>query len=512
MTNTENNKRIAKNTAMLYFRMLIIMSVSLYTSRIILNTLGVEDFGIYNVVGGFVTMFAFLNNAMSSSTQRFLTVELGRKDYRQLTNVFSMSVNIHFLIAGIIFVLSETVGLWFLNTQLTIPAERIIAANWVYQFSIMALLVSIVSVPYNAIIIAHERMNVFAWISIVEVGLKLLIVFMLQWFGFDKLKLYAVLLFSVSLIIRIIYGIYCRINFSESKFSLHWDKPLFKILISFASWNLWGSLSAVLYNQGINVLLNIFFGPVVNAARAIAYQIRSAVDAFVQNFQMALRPQIIKSYASDDLKYMHQLVFQGAKYSFFLLFILTLPILLETKIILNLWLKTVPDYTVVFTRLVIINILIDVVSGTLMTAAQASGKIKLYQGIVGGLLLLNLPVSYLFLKLGFSPEVTLYISIGISIIAFFARLKIVCPLVNLSIIGYFRNVVFLIMPVSMISLVFPLLIQYFLPDGFYRLIIVVFSAILSVTVTIFYVGLSRNEQIFMLEKFTQGFVKIRNKK
>ena len=372
------------------------MAVSLYTSRVVLNTLGIENFGIYNVVGGFVTMFGFLNNAMASASQRFLTFEIGRKDSIQLRNVFNMSVNIHFIIAFVILIFAETVGLWFVNAKLTIPPERMIAAMWVYQFSILTLMVDMVSVPYNAIIIAHERMNVFAWISIIEVSLKLLIVFMLVWFGFDKLKLYAVLTFGVALIIQLIYGFYCSRNFKESKFRWFWDKALYRILMSYAGWNLWGNAAGVIMGQGVNVLLNIFFGPAVNAARGIAYQVRGAVNSFVTNFQMAMNPQIIKYFATDDLKHMHQLIFQGAKYSFFLLFILSLPILLEAEIILKLWLKIVPEYAVIFTRLIIINILIDSISGPLMTAANASGKIKLYQGIVGGLLILNLPVSYIF--------------------------------------------------------------------------------------------------------------------
>ena len=221
----------------------------------------------------------------------------------------------------------------------------------------------------DLIIIAHERMNVFAWVSIAEVSLKLLIVFMLQWFGFDKLKLYAVLVFSVSLVIRLIYGLYCKYNFKESKFRFFWDKPLFRTLMSYAGWNLWGNAASVIMGQGVNILLNIFFGPVVNAARGIAYQVRGAVQQFVGNFQMAMNPQIIKLYASDNIQQMHQLIFRGAKYSFFLLFIMSLPILLETEIILRLWLKTVPEYTVIFTRLIIVNILIDSISGPLMTAS-----------------------------------------------------------------------------------------------------------------------------------------------
>ena len=507
---SDNNKRIVKNTGMLYIRMLLTMAVSLYTSRIILSTLGIADFGIYNVVGGFITMFGFLNSAMASATQRFLSFEIGKKDIPQLAKVFNMSVNIHFIIALIILLLAETIGLWFVNTKLTIPIERMDAVRWVYQFSILAFLVSVVSVPYNAAIIAHERMNVFAWVSIFEVSLKLLIVLMLQWFGFDKLKLYAILIFGVALIIRLIYGVYCSWNFKESKFRLFWDKALFKILISYAGWNLWGNAAGVIMAQGVNILLNIFFGPAINAARGIAYQVRAAVNSFVQNFQMALNPQIIKSYAADDLKYMHILIFQGAKYSFFLLFALTLPILLETEIILKVWLKIVPEYTVIFTQLVIINILIDSISGPLMTAAQASGKIKLYQGVVGGLLLLILPISYGFLKFDYSPEVTLYVSICISIIALFARLKIISLLVNFSIIDYFKNVVLRIIPVSIISIIIPLFILYFLPQSLYRLIIIGFTSLISLVLTIYLIGLSKGEQIFMKMKIKQLLTKITN--
>ena len=504
---SSNNQRIAKNTLMLYFRMILTMLVSLYTSRVVLNTLGVEDFGIYNVVGGFVSMFGFLNSAMASATQRFLSFEIGKGDRDQLRNVFSMSVNIHFLIAFIILILAETVGLWFVNTQLTIPAGRMGAAQWVYQFSILAMMIYMVSVPYNAMIIAHERMNVFAWVSIAEVSLKLFIVFMLQWFGFDKLKFYAILTFCVSLIIRFIYGFYCSRHFKESKFRFFWNRPLFKTLVSYASWNLWGNIAAVLKDQGVNVLLNMFFGPVINAARGIAYQVSSAINQFVANFQMAMNPQIIKSYAVDNLKYMHQLIFRGAKYSFFLLFTLSLPILLETEQILRLWLKTVPEYTVIFTRLVIINVLIDCISGPLMTAAQASGKIKLYQSVVGGLLILNLPVSYLFLKLGFQPQVTIYISIGISIIALTLRLLILKKLVKLKLDKFFYQVILKIMIVSFTAVVIPLLFYIFMDISIHRFIIVALAAIVSSINVIFFLGLSSDEKIY----FINGLKKIKTK-
>jgi O-antigen/teichoic acid export membrane protein len=488
--------------------MLLTMAVSLYTSRIVLNTLGVEDFGIYNVVAGFVIMFGFLNNAMASGTQRFLAFEIGRKNKIQLRNVFSMSVNIHFLIAFIILIFAETIGLWFVNNQLTIPPDRMAAARFVYHFSILTLIVNMVSVPYNAMIIAHERMNVFAWVSIIEVSLKLFIVFVLQWLGYDKLKFYAVLMFGVALLIRLIYGMYCNKKFEESKFRFYWDKPLFKTLVSYAGWNLWGNAAGAIMGQGVNILLNIFFGPVVNAARGIAFQVRGAVNQFVHNFQMAMNPQIIKSFAANDLKYMHQLIFQGAKFSYFLLFTLSLPIILEAEIILKLWLKTVPEYTLIFTRLVLINVLIDSVSGPLMTAAQASGKIKMYQGIVGGLLIFNLPVSYIFLKWGYAPEITLYVSIGISLIALLVRLKIISPLVNLNILKFLNEVIFRITPVTLIAIIIPILIITNLQESYFRLIITIFSSFLLIVTTTYFVGLGKNEQHFVNKKLKQVFAKI----
>lgn len=508
---SERNRRIAKNTGMLYVRTLLSMAVSLYTSRVVLNTLGIEDYGIYNVVGGFVTVFAFLNNSMATATQRFLSYEMGQKDFPELAKVFSMSVSIHFIIALVILVLAETIGLWALNTQLTLPEERMEAAKWVYQFSVLAFLVNVVSVPYIAAIIANERMNVFAWLSIIDVSFKLLIVFMIQWVGFDKLKLYAILMCTVTLIVQLIYGVYCRLNFAESKFRFVWDKSLFKTMMSFAAWNLWGNAAVAMHGQGVNILLNIFFGPAVNAARGIAYQVQGAVNGFVQSFQMAINPQIIKSFAANDIKYMHQLIYQGAKYSFFLLFAISLPILLETEIILKLWLKLVPQYTVVFVQLVIVNALIDSMSGVLMVAAQASGKIKLYQGVVGGLILSIVPISYFILTLGYPPEATLYVSITISIMALFTRLIVISPLVNLSIIAYIKNVILRVIPIVIISIIFPLIIKDLLAESFQRLIIVSFSSVLSVTLFIYSIGLNRDEKNFMKRKISQLFVKARNK-
>ena len=309
---SSNNKRIAKNTLLLYFRMLVTMAVSLYTSRVVLNILGVEDFGIYNVVGGIVAMFGFINGSMTSATQRYLTFELGQNNRAQLTKVFSTSLSIHGIISFLIIVLAETVGLWFLWNKMQIPADRMNAAFWVFQCSVAASVIMIMSVPYNAAIIAHERMSAFAYISIIEVSLKLLIVCFLRYFHTDKLILYAALIVIVQFLIRLCYSWYCNRHFNETKYRWSWDKGLFKEMTGFASWNMFGSLAAITFTQGLNLLLNMFFGPVVNAARGIAVQAQTAIGQFSSNFQTALNPQITKSYATGDMEYMHGLIFPAA--------------------------------------------------------------------------------------------------------------------------------------------------------------------------------------------------------
>lgn len=480
---------------MLYIRMLLTMAVSLYTSRAVLDTLGVVDFGVYNVVGGIVMMFSFINSSMSSATQRFLSFELGKGDNIQFNKVFSMSVNIHLLIAGIIFILAETLGLWFLNAKLVIPADRMVASNWVYQFSIFAIMLSVVSVPYNAIIIAYERMNVYAYISVIEVVLRLMIVFALVWIGFDKLKLYAVLVFCIATFVFFIYRTYHKRNFPDSNYQFYWDKSQYKTLMNYAAWNLFGNIASVTMSQGINIMLNLQFGPTVNAARAIAFQVNSAVSGFVTNFQLALNPQIVKSYAAEDLNYMHKLIFQGAKFSFFLFFTLSMPIILETEYILKLWLKLVPEYTVIFTQLVIVNVLIDTLSGPLITAAQASGKIKVYQGVIGSLLLLILPISYIFMKYGYEPHITHLISIVISLISFIVRLIILKNLIQLKITDFLFEVILKTILVGLFALVLPLLVRSILEESIQRFIIVGITSLLSAFITIYMIGLNQSEKM-----------------
>lgn len=507
-TTSQNNRRIAKNTLMLYFRMILTMLVSLYTSRVILNTLGVDDFGIYNVVGGVVSMFAFLNSAMSSATQRFLSYEIGKGDLIQLRKTFNATKVIHFGIAFFIFILAETIGLWFVKTYLVIPVERMDAAIWVYHFSVLSFMVSIIQVPYNATIIAHERMNVYAYMSILEVSLKLLIVFLLVGISFDKLKLYGMLYFGVVFIIAAIYRIYTRRNFEESKFEAVKDKKLYKTLISYSGWNLFGNIAAVAKGQGVNILLNLFYGPVVNAARGISTQVQSAVQGFVTNFQMAVNPQIIKSYAADEKRYMTSLIIRSSKFSFYLLFLLSLPIILEIDQILKLWLKIVPDYAPIFTVLFMVVILIDSVSGPLMTAIQATGKIKVYQVVVGSLFISILPLSYLFLKLGYSPEITLYINIVISIIALSFRLFLVWKLLNFPIKVFIKEIILKNILIVLLSLSLPFFVKSLMDSNILRLIVVVFISLIWNATIIYVIGLLKSEKAIVLS----GINKIIQKK
>lgn len=498
-TSSQNNRRIAKNTLMLYFRMILTMLVSLYTSRVILNTLGVEDYGIYNVVGGVVTMFAFFNSAMSSATQRFLSYEIGKGDFKQLRKTFNATQIIHIGIAILIFILAETVGLWFVKTYLVIPPERLEAAIWIYHFSILSFMVSIIQVPYNATIIAHERMNVYAYVSIIEVLLKLLIVFMLTWITFDKLKLYGILNFAVVFLIAVIYRVYTRRHFEETKFEVVRDKKLYKTLVSYSGWNLFGNIASVTKGQGVNILLNMLFGPTVNAARGVAMQVQGAVNSFVGNFQMAVNPQIIKSYAADEKKYMASLVIRSSKFSFYLLYILSLPIIIEIDQILKLWLKTVPDYSSIFTILVLVIILIDCVSGPLMTAIQATGKIKVYQAVVGSLLTLILPISYILLKRGYSPEVTLYVNIVISIIALSFRLYLVWKLLEFPVLSFIQEILLRNLIVVLLSLTIPLFIRYNMSENLVRLIIIVSATMIWNSIVIYSIGLQKSEKAIVIK-------------
>ncbi len=499
---SENNRRIAKNTIFLYIRMIITMLVSLYTSRIVLDVLGVDDFGIYNVVGGIVSMFAFINGAMTGVTQRFINFALGSKDTKYLSSVFSTSIQIHFLIACIIFLLAESVGLWFLNAKMNIPSDRILAGHFVYQCSILSSLVLIMSVPYNALIVAHEQMSAFAYISVLEVSLKLLVAIALIYWPKDKLMLYALLLLFIQILVRIIYSRYCYKHFKESKYIKNFDKSLFKEMLSFAGWNLWGGFSVVAFTQGLNILLNLFFSPAVNAARAVAVQIQNAVQQFATNLQMAMNPQITKSYAQGDLTYMHSLIFRSAKFTFVLLIMISLPVMLETEFLLNLWLKSVPDYTSIFLRLILCITIVDAVANPLMVGAQASGRIKVYQSVVGSVQLLILPVSYIYLKLGYAPYVVFIVHLVIAILAFIIRLFIVRPLIDLSIKEFFIKVIFKCFVLLIFSSSIPLLMRsiLYIPNLLNFFIVCVVS-VLSVLLFSYLFALDKTERLFLKTKF-----------
>lgn len=498
--NQSNNKRIAKNTILLYIRMMLTMLISLYTSRVILQTLGVNDFGIYNVVGGIVAMFGFINGAMTSAVQRYITFAQGKGDVTEQRKVFSCSVNVQVCIAAILFILAETIGLWFLYNKMTIPIDRFDAAFWVYQCSIISSLVLIMAVPYNATIIAHERMSAFAYISISDVTMKLLIVFLLNFTPFDKLKLYAVLILMVQTSISFLYIIYCKRHFPDAKYTLQRNPGLFKEMVSFASWSLFGNMAAVAFTQGLNILLNVFFGPAVNAARAIAVQVQGAINMFSSNFQMALNPQITKTYAANDLTSMHTLIYRSCKFTYFLLFIIGLPVIIEAPLILDLWLKTVPDYTVIFLRIMILTMLVDSTANPLMVSAAATGKIKLYQSVIGGLLLLILPVSYLVLKLGCAPWSVFVVHFVICTIAFIARLFIIRPMINLSLRQYFKRAILPCIYVSVVAIILPIISYMVLSQTIASALLVIIVSVLSASFACFALGLDVNERSVIMSK------------
>lgn len=495
-----NNKRIAKNTLLLYVRMLFGMLVSLFTSRVILQTLGVEDYGVYNVVGGVITMFTFLNSAMSSATSRYITFEIGKGNMEQLKKVFSTALQIHAAIALLIVTLGETVGLWFLMNELVIPDGRMEAAMWVYQCSIVTAVVTIMSVPYNADIIAHEKMSAFAYISVLEILLKLAIVYLLVVLPFDKLKVYAVLVLMVGILVRYIYTRYCHKHFEESHYIHRIDKSLLKEMSSFAGWSFWGNLAGILYTQGLNMMLNIFFGPVVNAARGIATQIQSVVTQFVTNFQMALNPQITKTYASGELAKMHSLMFRSARFSFMLLFFLSLPIMIETDYILTLWLGVVPENTAIFARIIIAISLIYTTANPCVIANQATGKVKVYQAVVGGLLLLILPISYIVLKLGAPAYSVFIVHFCVESVAQFARMYMLRNMIDLPLLSYVKNIYLPIMGVVLLSVVLPMLVYNNMQEGIIRFLIVGMTCVLSVAMTSLFVGMTRNERSFLIDK------------
>lgn len=476
------------------------MAVSLYTSRVILQILGVEDFGIYNVVGGVVAMFSVISGSLSAAISRFITYELGKGDKEKLIKIFSSSVTIQIGLGLIILLLAEAIGIWFLNTKMTIPTNRMYAANWVFQLSILTFIINLISVPYNATIIAHERMSAFAYISILEVIAKLVIVYLLLISPIDKLIFYAILMTVVALIIRFVYGYYCRRHFEECTYHFVFDRELLKKMFGFAGWNFIGAASAVLRDQGGNIVINLFCGPTVNAARGIAYQVNNAISGFVNNFMMALNPQITKSYASGDRDYMMTLIYQGARLSFYILLLLSLPVIINAHYILSLWLKIVPDHTTSFVQLVLIFAMSESISNPLITAMLATGNIRNYQIVVGGLQMMNLPISYILLHNGCIPETVLIVAICISQCCLAARLYMLKGMIGLSVREYMNKVYNNVLGVTILSAVIPSISSYYMSETFINFLVTCVVSILCTSTVIFFVGCNKKERQFIKEK------------
>ena len=501
--NIANNKRLAKNTALLYVRMAILMLVTLYTSRVVLNALGVEDYGIYNVVAGLVSMFGVLTGSITVAISRFITFELGKKENQELNKVFSSSVNVQFVIIVVILIISETIGVWFLNSKMVIPYERLTAANYVYQATILSFAVTLFNVPYNAAIIAHEKMSAFAYISILEAVLKLLTAFVIEILNSDKLIAYGILIMLVSVILILIYTIYCKRIFQECTYHYVYDKPILIKMLSYAGWTYIGVSGAVMRDQGGIILINLFFGPLVNAARGISVQVQHAVNNFSQNFMTAINPQITKSYASGDVEHMKYLISKGTRFGYYLVLIISLPILFNTDYILHVWLKTVPDQSVWFVRLSILFVLSESISNPLVTSASASGKIRNYQLLVGGIQFMNFPLSYLFLLWGCPAESVLVVAIALSQCCLLSRLYILRGMIGLSSRHFLVHSYVPIFVVTFVSMIAPSFFLLFLDESLSSMLVSSAICLVSSLSSVYYLGLVEGERQFFRCKYDE---------
>ena len=494
------NKKIAQNTILLYARTILVMVVALYTSRVVLNTLGVEDYGVYQVVGGVVAMFSVISGALSTAISRFLTYGLGKADEDRLRKTFSTSIIVQMVIALVVLVLCEFIGVWFLNNKLDIPNGRMDAANWVLHCSLAAFVINLISVPYNASIVAHEKMDVFAYISILEVLLKLLIVYALVISPFDKLVSYAVLTVAVAIIIRLIYGIYCNLHFKECKGKIVYDKTIFNEMLGFAGWNFFSNGVYIFNNQGVTMLVNVYFGVAMNAARGIATQVESAVQQFTNNFTTAINPQITKSYAIGDKDRLYYLICKGAKFSFFLLFCISLPIIMETDFILKIWLKTVPDYTALFTRLAFISAMLGVLGNSCYTACLATGNIKRYTIITSFIASLVFFLTWLAYKLGGRVEFSYYVYILDWILLLVVKLYLTKWLTGLTPSKFFFDTIFKIIPTVVAAVIIPVVIVYLIPPSAIRFLISIVVCVFCSVASVFFLGLTDGERTVIIAK------------
>lgn len=494
-TSSNNNSRIAKNTLMLYFRMLLLLVINLYTSRVILRELGVDDYGIYNVVGGIVVILSFLNSAMAGGTQRFMNVEMGRNDQNALNKVFSTSQQIHVFVAIAVLVIAETVGLWFLNSHMNIPALRMEAANWVYQFSVFAAIFGIFTVPYNAAIISHEKMSAFAYISILEASLKLIVAFAIIWSPFDKLIFYAFLMLVIGVINCSIYAVYGIRHFTECrKTTAKIDKPMMKQMLSFSGWTVFGNLGYILHTQGIAIVINMFFTVAINAAQGIANQVNGIVTQFANNFLVALNPQVVKTYAAGEYEQMHSLIIRGCKMAFCLMAFFVIPLTLEAPTVLKVWLGIVPDYAVIFMRLVLLISLVNSFSSLLATAKGATGDIKSYQITLTLIGALHIPFVWIAFKLGGGAEYSMYVYLALVIILQGIRIWYVCRSVNLSIRKFLTKVLAICLAVLILSSIIPTALHLILSPSILTTILVGGVSVVCVILSTLYIALTASER------------------
>lgn len=500
------NKRIAKNTLFLYFRSILLIIISLYTTREILKVLGVDDYGIYQLIGGMVAMFAMLSGSMSSASQRFITYALGRENKDDVKKVFATSITLHIIIGALLILILEVCGVYFLYNYLEIPDGRLTAAFWTLQCSILAFYLNIISVPYNSLIIAYERMEAFAYISIFDGVLKLLSVYLLYIISFDKLVVYSIAILFSSGLVRLLYTIYCKRQFEEAKrVKLGIEKQCFREMASFAGWNIWGSGSVVLRNQGIDVLMNVFFGVTINAAKGLCNQVQNAVYQFVTNFQSAVNPQLTKSVAQHDLVRTHTLIFQGSRFSFYLLMLLSVPLILHIQYVLSLWLVEVPDFTVYFIQWTMVYLLFDTQSRFLITSIMAVGKIRNYQIVVGGIKILALPIVYVCFKLGIGPLAGIWVNILLECVCLVLRFRYNSKLLNMNVGRYIIEVFFRCWSVFIIALSFSRLLMEILP---LHSILEIFISVLISVGTIYIMGIKGRERAFVFAK-VKSIIKIR---
>lgn len=491
---SHNNARIAKNTVFLYARQLILLFIGLFTSRVVLATLGFDDYGVYNAVGGVVAMFALFTGSLSSAISRFFTVGLGRGDLQKLGRIFSTSVTIQLCMAVFVAILCEIIGVWFVNRQLNIPPERLEAATWIIHFSILTFCINLISVPYNAAIVAHEKMDVFAYIGLLEGALKLGVAYALYLSSFDKLKTYAVLLTAVALIIRVIYGIYCGRHFEECRYKPIFDKSLFKEMFGYAGWNLLGTGAYLFNTQGVNIITNIFFGVVANAARGVVNQVEGIVKNFVLNFTTAINPQIMKSYAAGELKYTHYLVCRGAKFSYLLMLVFVVPFMFETECIMTLWLKNYPPEAPLFLRLSLVGTMFDLLGNSSANAAWATGKIKKYYLYVAGIGCLVFPISWVLFAIG-CPAYTSYIVFAIIyLVLVFVRLWILQGLIGFRASEFTKTVWAKVLPATAVSFALSGIVYVLLPKGLAGSLAVIAVSVLFTCVASYFFGLTASER------------------